>query len=224
MSHSPSTAAVTLPTHDAPLKPDQEWANALTHGIATGVALVAGGYLIWAATSNSGAITLACAAYVASVVGTFFFSTLSHLILRQPALDTLRAWDQAMIYLMISGTYTPIVAAYAPDGVRGPLLVAIWVAAGGGFLNKIAIRHRINSVGTLSYLLLGWLPALPLAGHVPAPLVSAMLAGGVIYSIGVAVLINDHRLRYLHAVWHVTVLMAAACHYLAILHYVVDAA
>ncbi len=204
-----------------PLQPDQEWANALTHAVAAAVTVVIGTYLVVAAADQSIGLAIACGAYVVSVLGTFVFSTLSHVVRRQPTLNTMRAWDQSMIYAMISGTYTPIVYRYAADSVQMPLLAAIWVAAGCGILGKLALRHRINSIGAISYLLLGWLPAIPLVGRVPGELAWAMLGGGVLYTIGVGVLMNDNKLRYIHAAWHLSVMTAAICHYLGILWYAV---
>ncbi len=212
-----------LTIHEAPIQHDQEWANALTHGIAACMGTIAGFFLVAMAWSTDRGLAIASAAYAASAVSVFVFSTLSHSIFRQPLLNTLRAWDQATIYLMISGTYTPIVYAFAPDTTRTWLLIAIWVAAAAGFINKVFIKHRVNSIGTISYLLLGWLPALPLAGHVPRPLVIAMVAGGVLYTIGVAFLINDRWFRYVHAIWHLFVLLAAACHFYGIWYFVVAA-
>ena len=208
---------------EPPLQLDQEWANALTHGIGTIGAVVLGGLMVMAAIPKGTGLAIACAIYVAAAVGTFLFSTLSHVVRRQPLLNTMRAWDQAMIYTMISGTYTPIVYRYASDASQSILLTVIWIAAGAGFLGKIAFRHRINSIGTISYLLLGWLPAIPLAGHVPSTLVGSMLAGGVLYSIGVVFLMNDSKVKYMHAGWHVSVMLAATVHYLGILYYVVNA-
>jgi hemolysin III len=204
----------------APNRDDEEWANALTHGLSACLSLVAGSLLVLDALPRTG-LAIACAAYAVSALSVFVFSTLSHSMFRQPLLDTLRAWDQATIYAMISGTYTPIAFAYAPPGTRTWLLVALWVAAFSGLASKAFLRHRINGISTLSYLLLGWLPAIPLAGHVPRPLVLTMVAGGVLYTIGVAVLVNDHRARYTHAVWHLLVLSAASCHFYGIWHYVV---
>lgn len=215
--HCPHAAVHGRP----PWKDDQEWANALTHAIAAIMAAAAGIYLVQMALLQSPSLAVACAVYAASALGTFLFSTLSHFVRRQPLLNIMRSWDQAMIYAMISGTYTPIVYQYAHDTIRVPLLSAIWIAAAAGFLTKVAVRHRINSIGSVSYLLLGWLPAIPLAGQVPAGLVGFMLAGGVVYTVGVVLLMNDGKLKYLHAGWHISVLTAAAIHYLGILCYVV---
>ncbi|MGI9466060.1 MAG: PAQR family membrane homeostasis protein TrhA [Rubripirellula sp.] len=219
MTANDGTTAIA---EEPPFLEGEEWANALTHGVAALVSIGMAVYLIQAAMPQSVGLAIACAAYMAAVFGTFFCSSLSHTIRRQPLLNQLRAWDQAMIYAMISGTYTPIAYAYASDVTRTPLLWAIWIAAVAGFLQKVAWKHRVNSSGTISYLLLGWLPAIPLAPYVPTALVLAMFAGGILYTIGVAFLINDKKRKYLHACWHLAVISAAACHYYGILWYVVE--
>jgi hemolysin III len=206
-----------------PLKPDQEWANALTHGIACLGTIGLGSYMVRVALPYGSGITMACLVYATSVFATFGFSTLSHIVRRQPMLNTMRAWDQAMIYAMISGTYTPIAYRYASESTQVALLAAIWVAAMVGIVGKLLFQHRINSIGTISYLLLGWLPAIPLAPQVPSDLAWWMVAGGVLYTIGVVFLLNDSKLRYLHAVWHLAVMAAAVAHFLGIMHYVVGA-
>lgn len=221
LAAGPCDSPMTVVIHDAPLQPDQEWANALTHGIAALGSVVLGIHLVYAALPQQPGLATACAAYSASVFGTFFFSTMSHWVRRQPLLNTMRAYDQAMIYMMISGTYTPIIFRFASESHRDPLLWAIWIAAWMGFLKKVAFRYRINSIGTYTYLLLGWLPSIPLASEVPSELVRWMLAGGVLYTIGVLFLMNDRKFPYLHAAWHLSVMTAAACHYYAILRYVV---
>lgn len=209
----------------APIKPEEEWANALSHGVAAVMAIVLGTMLVRHAfelqTLGEGLPRMpwACGAYALTVIGTFAASTLSHAIFKQPWLNTFRAWDQAMIYLMITGTYTPIVAAFAPDSTRNWLMVAIWIAAISGFATKVIARHRINSIGTVSYLLLGWLPAIPLVGQVPSGLAWGMLIGGVLYSIGVVFLRMDEKAKYLHVVWHAFVMAAAYTHYFAISKY-----
>ena len=96
------------------------------------------------------------------------------------------------------------------------------IAAAIGFYSKVFAKHRVNSIGTATYIALGWLPALALVGHIPGIVLAWISLGGVIYTVGaVVVLKNDHRARYLHALWHIFVVAAAGCHYWAIFRYVV---
>ncbi len=193
----------------------------MTHGVAAVVALGMGVWLIESVLSERVGLSIACLAYALSVFGTFLFSTLSHLLHRRQCLNTLRAYDQAMIYLMISGTYTPIIYRYASDSIRMPLLWLIWLAAWAGFIKKVAIRYRVNSIGTYTYLILGWFPAIPLATQVPAELGRWMIAGGVLYSMGIVFLLNDRKARYFHAIWHLFVILASGCHFYGVWRYVV---
>ena len=50
----------------------------------------------------------------------------------------------------------------------------------------------------------------------PEPVFQMIIAGGVIYSLGVVFYLWE-RYVYSHAVWHFCVLTAAICHYVAIL-------
>ncbi len=132
-------------------------------------------------------------------------------------LNTLRAWDQAMIYAMIAGTYTPLMVKYASEPTRMLLLAVMWAAAGAGFFSKVGLKHRVNSSGTISYLLLGYLPALVLASHVPTAIAGWMVAGGIVYSDWCRVFNERRQDRYLHAGWHLMVLLASACHFFGML-------
>lgn len=205
-----------------PIQPDQEWANAWTHGLAAVVWVGLSVWMVIRASEVSVALAAACAAYGATVVGTFTCSTLSHTFLQRPLLDRFRAWDQAMIYLMIIGTYTPITMQFALPQYRVVLLTLMWGFAIWGFFNKAFRNHRIHSISTVTYLMLGWLPAIPLFGRVSMELFLYVLAGGVIYSLGVLFLINDGRVKYFHAVWHLIVMTASIVHFIGIVVCVID--
>lgn len=209
----------------APIRHDQEWANALTHTLAA-IAGVVGAVLMGITTSDQSlAKTIACLAFVGSAIAVFVASALSHYFIHDAeVIKRLRAWDQGLIYVMITGTYTPLVYQFASPAMRTIALCIIWVAALVGFYSKVIAEYRVNGIGTFSYLALGWLPALFLVGRVPTPVLFWMAAGGVLYTVGVAVLVNDHRIRYLHAVWHLLVMAAASCHYWAIYCYVASGA
>lgn len=199
-----------------PIQPEQEWANALTHGMAAKWSVFGGVVLVVFASMQSAAMGWACAAYMAAVFATFLSSFLSHFFLKQPWLNTFRAWDQAMIFTMIVGTYTPIALTYTSGLLQYTLIGSMWLAAAIGVISKVVYRHRLNNISALPYVALGWLPAAVLYFTTPGWVVLMMLAGGVTYSAGIFFLMFDRNHRYFHAVWHLFVITAAGIHYAAV--------
>ena len=110
----------------APIRHDQEWANALTHTLAA-IAGLLGAILMGITTSDQSiAKTIACLAFVASAIAVFVASALSHYFIHDPVvIKRLRAWDQGLIYVMITGTYTPLVYQFSSPGMRTVVLVLI---------------------------------------------------------------------------------------------------
>ena len=208
----------------APVQPDQEWANALTHGLASIAAVLVGGFLLSLVPAGRVDMTIAVIVYTLAAAGTFVCSTVSHLVRRQPLLDTVRAWDQAMIYLMIVGTYTPIVVQFAPASYRAILIAALWLAAGWGFVAKVGRKHRVNSISTVSYVALSWLPAIALGPTTPRVVAAWMLLGGLVYMAGIVFLLLDQRVKYFHAAWHLFVMTASGCHAYGMTHVILPAA
>ncbi|QDT59195.1 hemolysin-III related [Stieleria bergensis] len=204
-----------------PTRSGEEWANALSHGVAAFLALPLAYWLIAMGLQRETTMAVACAVYMLAVFGTFLFSTLSHVIFTQPGHNRMRACDQAMIYAMISGTYTPIVVKYCPANLMLWVLAAMWSYTLWAMINKVFLHGRVNNISPVGYLMLGWLPSLPLYSNVPSGLGLAMLIGGLMYTIGVVILFCDNRARYLHVVWHLMVIVAALTHYMAIMQWVV---
>nr|WP_294564992.1 hemolysin III family protein [uncultured Rhodopila sp.] len=127
-----------------------------------------------------------------------------------------RHLDQAAIFLMIAGTYTPFTVA-APDGeYRLRLLAGIWAIGLFGGLFKLLAPRRFEPLAVPLYLIMGWAivsdPGLILS--LPAAVAALLVAGGLLYSAGVVFHLS--RLRFQEAIWHGFVLAAAACHYAAI--------
>jgi hemolysin III len=130
-------------------------------------------------------------------------------------------WDQGLIYLFIAGTYTPLVCAHVPVATRTVALAVTWGAAAVGFYSKVVARHRVNALATWGYVLLGWGPALILMRYVPGGCLIWLVSGGLFYTLGIYFLKRDEGCRYFHAAWHIFVILGSACHYAAIMFFVV---
>ncbi len=129
-----------------------------------------------------------------------------------------RRLDHAAIFVMIAGTYTPFTIVVLGDAVGLGLLAFVWTVALAGVVLKLFWPHRLDRLSVAAYLLLGWsivVAAGPLWGAVSAAGLGLLLAGGLLYSLGVVFHLWN-RLPYQNAIWHAFVLAAAACHFTAV--------
>ena len=150
-------------------------------------------------------------------------STWYHAACRPDVKRRLRMLDHAAIYLLIAGTYTPFVLGPLRADAGWTLFSAVWGMAGLGVLYKLLLGPRFPALSTLSYLAMGWLAVLvlrPLADRLPSAGLAWLVAGGLLYTVGVGVFVWE-RARYGHAVWHGFVMAGSACHYWAVFAYAI---
>lgn len=198
--------------------------NAATHLLGACLAALGGGWLVAHSLFNNGnAVSFACFVYVASLISLYLASGLSHYFAHDPWRMRFRSLDQACIYLLIVGTYTPFSIAYLNSFWWNSVLTSMWVLAITGFVSKIFFAHRVDRVAIWIYVFLGWIPALagmPFNHEVPKVCMAWIVAGGAVYTIGTYFLLNDQRTSFHHAIWHLFVLVASAMHFFAIAGFV----
>jgi hemolysin III len=205
-----------------------ERVNALTHALGFVLAVI--GALVMASglvALGDARLRAGCAVYLTSLIAVYAMSTLSHSASSRRWKSLFRRLDQGFIYLLIVATYTPLSLYYLHGSFWAAVLVAMWAAALVGFVTKVFFAHRTEAVSVVSYLALGWMPALAvpqLIHAVPAPVLWSMFLGGVCYSVGTLFLTFDERVRHFHAAWHLCVIAGSACHFVGILVFVVGGA
>lgn len=202
--------------------PAERMADAAVHaaGLALGLAGCAG--LAAAALSRPDAglrLLAGLGPYAAGLMAMLACSALYNLAGEGPAKRLFRRLDHAAIFAAIAGTYTPF-ALVAIGGAWGAWLLGfVWAVAAGGIAVELLGLRRPDWLMTAAYLLLGWsiVVALgPLSAAVSPQGLALLVAGGVLYSVGVAFHLW-RSLPFQNAVWHGFVLAAAACHYAAVL-------
>ena len=131
----------------------------------------------------------------------------------------LRRFDHSAIYVMIAGTYTAFIGQMKGDFVSISLLIGVWLTAVVGVTLKLLLPGRFDRLAVILYLILGWSGAVayePVVAVLPSLSIWLLVAGGALYSAGV-VFHGWKSLRFQNAIWHGFVLVAACCHYSAIL-------
>ena len=184
-------------------------------GVALGVA-GAGALVVIAALGHIGWIERASLMiYATALVSMLGVSAAYNLWPVSPRKWFLRRFDHALIYLMIAGTYTPLVALVGSSVVGWSLLALIWTVAAIGIALKLAMPGRFDRVSIALYLTLGWSGVLAyesvIAGLSPTAF-WLLGVGGLLYSFGVVFHVW-RTLPFQNAIWHGFVLLATACHY-----------
>ena len=201
----------------------EELANVATHGFGLVASIVAFPILVvLAARAGDAGVVAGVSNFAATLVAAYAASTIYHSMPAGPRRVHWRRVDQAAVYLLIAGTYTPI----ALGALRGPwgwtLLAVVWAAALVGVVAKLGLRTEAPTLETVTYLGMGWLVLLaidPLLDRLGWAGLMWLLAGGVAYSVGTVFLVCQSRIRYGHCAWHVFVLGGSACHAVAIANY-----
>ena len=161
--------------------------------------------------------------YAVGLLAMLGFSAAYNMWPVSPTKWILRRFDHSAIYLLIAGTYTPFIAQLKISFASGGLLAGVWITAGFGVVLKLVLPGRFDRIAVVLYLLLGW-SGVMFYGSVIASLPSSTLwllaAGGAFYSMGV-IFHLWRSLRFQNAIWHAFVLLAAGCHYAAVLEYAV---
>ena len=205
-------------------RPPDELANVITHGVGLLLSVAAVGYLLRASAGQpsspiAAVVVHAVRVYAVTLTLMYLSSTLSHLFYETEWRKRFRTLDQACIFLLIAGTYTPFAAMYLNRGWWLGLLVAMWAFAAWGVFRVMQVRDLSQS-DKYVFGVMGFLPAISLvelSRQAPGAVIGWIIAGGACYSLGSLFLRLSSSVRYAHAVWHTFVLAGSACHYWAIL-------
>jgi len=207
------------------LKKLREPVNSLTHlggAILALVGLVALLIVGW----DGPAKVVSLVIYGISLIFLFSASATYHMVhVKEKALEIFRKIDHAAIYCLIAGTYTPFcVNAFSGFWEWGVLSI-IWSLALIGIVVKVFYIRAPRWLNAGIYLMMGWL-CIAAVGQMlavlPVWVLSWLLAGGVIYTLGAVVYITK-MFNFIpgvfgfHEVWHIFVMLAAAAHFVAVL-------
>lgn len=193
--------------------------NSVSHLVGAVFAVIGASVLVTYASLQGDATKIASyTVYGVTLSLLYVMSTLYHSF-KGRAKEIFKKLDHLAIYLLIAGTYTPfaLVAIEGPTGLW--LLGVVWaLAAIGMVVENLPIKGpRILPI--VIYLAMGWACVFTMdamiAGMSPLTF-NLLLAGGIIYSVGVIFYVLDHWFPIMHGVWHLFVLGGSVCHYFSV--------
>jgi hemolysin III len=131
----------------------------------------------------------------------------------------LRRFDHSAIFLLIAGTYTPFITQMKASVESLVLFAGVWLTSILGIALKILFPGRFDRLSVVLYMILGWSGVMAyesVFGILPNSTLWLLAAGGILYTLGVVFHLWEN-LRFHNAIWHAFVLVAAVCHYSAVL-------
>lgn len=211
----------TMVSKDGSKHETDERINTITHLFGAILSLV-GGALLIVRYLDSGIIGIAAVSvYCLGLFLLFLFSTLHHGINGGPKTNAvLRTFDYLTVYILIAGTFTPISLLYLKGLFGWTIFGVVWLLAIIGISLRASIQLPKWFTNTF-YITMGWIGgivAIPLIQVLPLYKVGLLALGGIIYTIGFVIYTIERPnpikgVFGFHEIWHICVLLAAACHY-----------
>lgn len=197
----------------------EEIANSITHGIGAFLSIVALIILIIVAGKHGDYWHLiSFSIYGSTLILLYLSSTLYHSF-KSPRVKNLFArFDHISIFLLIAGTYTPILLTSMRGILGWTLFGIIWGLAIVGAVIRSIYLYRFRKLMVAVYLGMGWIFVLAgkqIIESLPSTSVVFLVLGGIAYSVGV-IFYLWRKLPYSHGIWHLFVLAGSVLHFFAI--------
>ncbi len=144
-------------------------------------------------------------------------------------IKVLRKLDHAMIYVLIAGSYTPMILSFMDAPKSYVMTGVMWGIALIGIAIKLCWFGAPRWLSTLLYILMGWAVMLfpgSVLSRMPKTGLILLVVGGISYTVGAIIYIfkwpNFFRRWFgFHELFHIFVLIGSLAHFLMVLFYVV---
>ncbi len=200
--------------------PAEKTADLIVHVVGLTLAGVGGIVLAVLAALYAGiGAVVATAAYALCLIIMLTVSALYNQAHPGAARPLLRRMDEAAIFLMIAGSYTPFTTQRFEGSWAVGFTLLVWAIALGGVVVKLVAPRISDTFWSLVYLGFSWLAlvaAKPLMDTVHPIALGLLVLGGLIYTAGVFVFISP-QVKFRRAIWHGFVVTGATVHWAAVL-------
>ena len=198
--------------------------NTITHGIGSVLSIVALVLMVVYASYNSDAWSIVgVSIFGSTLILLYMSSTLYHAFSNGRVKQIFKTLDQSFIYLLIAGTYTPVLLITLRNTLGWTVFGLVWAMAIGGITHRIFFFDKLKKLSLVSYIVMGWLSLIvfkSLLNAAPAELVVWLLIGGAFYTGGI-IFYSWEKLPFNHAIWHLFVLGGSFSHFIGIYIYLI---
>ena len=199
----------------------EEIFNSITHGIGTLLSIAALVLLVViAAVKGDVWHIVTFSVFGTTLVLLYLSSTLYHSFTKIKIKNLFARFDHAAIFLLIAGTYTPLLLTVIRGTLGWVLFGIIWGVAITGVVIRSIYLTKFRKLMVGVYVAMGWMfvfAIVPLINNLPGISLLFLVLGGVFYSIGVVFYVW-RNLKYGHGIWHLFVLAGSIMHFFTVIY------
>lgn len=206
----------------------EELFSAISHivGGGLGIAALVIGLLVTIKRGTPLGI-LSILVYGISLIILYAMSAIYHFLRVNRAKLVFKILDHCTIFVLIAGTYTPYCLITLAGTLEGILILSfVWLIAILGVIGNAINMHAkpIIIMSQVSYILTGWCIMLAFgklyAGLGPVGFI-LLLAGGISYTVGAIAFAIGTKIKYMHPIFHLFLLIGTILQFLSIVLYVI---
>ena len=207
----------------------EEIFNMVTHIVGGGFGVIVCALCVIKAFLNRDAYQVTAAfIYGFSMIVLYTMSSVYHGLKHETAKKVMQIIDHCAVFLLISGTYTPIALVSLREyntALGWVVFSVVWgVTSLGVTLNAIDLK-KYNIFSIICYLAQGW--CIVLTGKAAISAIGTkgflwLLGGGIAYTIGAVLygIAGRKTVRYMHSIFHIFVVLGSLLQFVAILFFV----
>ncbi|MBF7020522.1 hemolysin III family protein [Staphylococcus sp. 18_1_E_LY] len=206
-----------------PLSFGEEIGNAASHGLAAFLTLCVLPYAAVRSYIHGDALlAFSVSVFVISIFLMFISSTVYHAMANNSAHKyIMRIIDHSMIYVAITGTYTPICLSLIGGWIGWTAMIVLWGITIWGILYKSLAKQVNHKLSLIMYLVMGWIGIIfvpTIITHTSITFMLFILFGGIAYTIGAWFYAQKNK-PYFHMIWHIFIVLASVFHFVGIVYF-----
>lgn len=205
---------------------NEEIANSVSHGLGTALSVVGLILMILRTLPLQDNLRITSVTiFGLTMILAHLSSTLYHSFSDPRIKSVLQFVDHGSIYLLVAGTFTPLLLITLRTVTGWVMFSLVWAFAFGGIVFKTFFINRYPKFEASTYVIMGSMSmfimnqlyvGLSLMGFI------WVLLGSLIYLLGL-IFLGWHTLPYNHMIWHLFVMGGSVSHFYAIYFYVLPA-
>ena len=161
--------------------------------------------------------------YGLSLIILYTSSSIYHGLRNKNLKKVFRIIDHCSIFILIAGSYTPILLISIGGDIGWKLFIIQWTLVFIGVIFKFLFTGKYKILSILIYIIMGWMIIFEwekMRNSITEPAFKLLLYGGIVYTVGILFYLLDEKIKYFHFIWHLFVITGSTLHYIMIYKYV----